>query len=257
LKLFDAHAHLQDERYCVGLDAVIARAREAGVTRLACCGTSEEDWAAVARLAGTQDWIVPSFGLHPWYVADRTGDWLERLTEYLVRFPNAGVGEAGLDYKIDPITFPDQADCLVAQLELAHRLNRPVSLHCRKAWGSLGELLSRFPAGEVRVLIHSYSGSPESVADMARFNVYYSFSCTLTFSGNRRAAKAILCVPPDRLLLETDSPDLPPQGSEGALNEPANIHRALQAASRLLNVPEAALAEQTYANGCRFFGVAP
>ncbi|MFH0920017.1 MAG: TatD family hydrolase [Fibrobacterota bacterium] len=255
MKLFDAHAHLQDARYGHSLPEVVLRAQNAGVARLSCCGSEESDWDAVAALAEQYDWIVPSFGLHPWYVARRTPEWQKTLECLLERFPRAGVGEAGLDHKVDTATFAAQEECLRIQLALAEKLNRPVSLHCRQAWQGLEEALSGFSKSSIRFLVHSFSGSPDMIDVLLKYNAYFSYSCSLTYSGNKPAVRSIARVPLDRLLLETDSPDLPPCGHEKELNAPANLTATLHAASRILNVPADVLAVRTYANACAFFGV--
>lgn len=81
MQIFDAHCHLQDERIAGATDELLSRAHEAGIERLMCCGTSEADWGDVLSLSEKHAAVVPSFGLHPWFVADRSPDWLERLRE--------------------------------------------------------------------------------------------------------------------------------------------------------------------------------
>ena len=127
----DAHNHLQDERLAPHLPAVIESLRTAGVERCVVNGTCEDDWPRVAELARAHPGLIlPSFGLHPWRTEGRSPDWLETLEHYLTEFPEAGVGECGLDRWITPHDLPDQTEVFLAQLALATKLNRPLSIHC-------------------------------------------------------------------------------------------------------------------------------
>ena len=134
---YDTHCHLQDERLRPFLPQVMERAEQAGVARMLCCGSAESDWAGVAELAGRYPSVRPAFGLHPWYVAEATPDWVGSLRWRLQAWPTAVVGEIGLDHAVDPATYPAQEEAFLAQIRLAATLHRPVSVHCRRAYGRL------------------------------------------------------------------------------------------------------------------------
>ena len=257
MQLFDAHCHLQDERLAAGLEALLARAAAAGVAGWMCCGSAEADWPAVLMVVGKCPEVRPAFGLHPWYVRERKAGWLERLRALLQEHPYAGVGEIGLDHALEQADPADQEQVFLEQLALSIEMRRPASVHCRRAFGRLLELLPRFPQHPIGFVIHSYSGAAELIAPLARWGAYFSFSGSITRSGNRRGQAALRAVPSDRLLIETDAPDLPPvvngQPVEG-VNEPANLVHVLQAAAGLRGVPEAEVADQTWANARRLFG---
>ena len=140
MHLFDAHCHLQDERLLPQLDAVMGRAAGHGVVRMMCCGSCAADWPQVRTLAPRFPQVSLSFGLHPWYVGERSPDWLGLLREYLAGGP-AAVGEIGLDHALAKSTYAEQETVFLAQLDLAKELHRPVSIHCRRAWGRMMELL--------------------------------------------------------------------------------------------------------------------
>ena len=89
MRLFDAHCHLQDERLIHGLDAALTRAREAGIECWICCGSSENDWEQVRAIASKYAGVVPSFGLHPWYVRERSPPWMDVLRDCLAKTPSA------------------------------------------------------------------------------------------------------------------------------------------------------------------------
>jgi len=264
MRLFDAHCHLQDERLASTVDGVLARAAAAGVRAMSCCGSAPADWAAVASLAQRDPAIVPSYGLHPWYVGERTADWLAQLAGYL-RTPGTSVGEIGLDHAIEDADRALQEEAFRVQVELAIDLRRPVTLHCRKAWGRMMELLPRWADRLPGLVIHSYSGASELIVPLARHGVYFSFSGSITYPRSQRGRLALAAVPLDRLLIETDAPDIMPDIDTHAcghtadgrpLNEPANLVHVLRTVAALRGQTEAAMARVTWDNACRLFGVA-
>ena len=264
MRLFDAHNHLQDTRLAPFLDDVLARARAAGIERMAVKGCSEADWDRVLELAAAHESIHPALGLHPWFVAERTPEWMKHLERLLREHPAASVGEIGIDRAVEPRDDADQEAVFLAQLELARDLDRPVTIHCRRAWGRLIELLDRFGPLPRGLLIHCFGGSAETAAELLRRGAFLSFSGTLTRPDPRKAAAAIRTVPADRLLLETDAPDLLPrtvpadrpfrdERTGRPLNEPAFLSFVLERAAELREEDPQRLAEQTFANAECFF----
>lgn len=254
MNLFDCHNHIQDERLYPVIGDVMQRARAAGVIRMGVKGCSEADWPRVIEMAETYEGIHPAFGLHPWFIKDRSPEWLQTLEKLLVRYANASVGEIGIDHAIEDRDDADQESVFLAQLGLARKLHRPVSIHCRQAWGRLIELLDG--AGELPrgMLIHCFGGSAEVAMELVKRGGYISFSGSITRPNNKKSGPAIRAVPADRILLETDAPDILPATATGKLNEPANLRLVLTKAAELRGISEAELAEQTFNNAKQFFG---
>ncbi|QAT17987.1 putative deoxyribonuclease YjjV [Candidatus Velamenicoccus archaeovorus] len=253
IDLIDAHCHMQDERIKGDLRSLVSRAKDKGVHRLVCCGSEESDWEAVAALKEQYPCeIIPSFGLHPWYIKDRSAKWLENLEGFLKRMPS-GVGEIGLDHGLKDFDEQDQREVFLAQLALARTYRRPVSIHCRRAWDVLLDVLKDFGPLDAGGVIHSYSGSAEMVPSLQIYGLYFSFSCSITRSGNTRGRRALQAVPRDRLLIETDSPDIPPAGLTG-LNEPSHLLLVAQAVSEIIGVSMDDVAAMTSANATALFG---
>lgn len=264
LGLVDAHCHLQDERLAPILDQVVERAQRAGVVTMVCCGSSEQDWDAVLALAKRfPEIVIPALGLHPWYLSERSPHWLQRLESLLRSHPEAGVGECGLDYALEPRNDAEQEDVFRAQLELARCLNRPVWIHARRVWGRMPNLLNELGASPAGWIIHSYSGPAEIMAPLASLNVYFSFSGTLTRSHNRRGRTAAAAAPPDRLLIETDAPDLAPVIRDGptgearvpAVNEPAHLVYVASALADIRGWTLERVAETTATNARKLLAV--
>lgn len=258
MNLFDAHCHLQDDRLAPDLEGAMQRATQVGVRRFLCCGSSERDWPQVAALSRKYPGVIPSFGLHPWYVRDRSTEWLAHLTRALLDTRSV-VGEIGLDHAIEPRNDEEQESVFMAQLHLARELNRPASIHCRRAWEHLLAVLNKSGPLPRGFMIHSYSGAPEFVKPLAELGAFFSFSGSLTRAGNKRGQRAAREVPADRLLVETDAPDLPPvihdgdHVSEPAVNEPANLRYVVQALAEARGCSMDQIAELTWNNACRLF----
>ena len=281
LPTFDAHNHLQDERFAGRQDEIVAACRAVGVQRMVVNGACEEDWPVVADLARRfPGFVVPSFGYHPWYLHERTARWRETLVEFLERTPGAVIGEIGIDRWIidqppqlrrrygaalaehEPAPLAEQEDAFVWQLRLAAERNLPASIHCLQAWGRLEELLRTHPRPACGFLLHSYSGPAEMVPVFARLGASFGFPGYFLHERKARQREAFRHVPPDRLLIETDAPDqsLPspthvlsaPDGT--ALNHPANLPDILRGLAAVLGQQEQALSRQIADNFLRLFG---
>jgi len=264
MKYLDAHNHLHDARLASQRPAILEQLARLPIDRAVVNGTREEDWDAVAAIAGEQSFVTPSFGLHPWYVASRTPQWLEKLRAQLEAHPHAGVGEIGLDRWIEGHDPKVQADVFLPQLALATELNRAVTIHCLQAWGALDELLHAHPLPERGFLIHAYGGPQEMVAGFAKLGAYFSFNAYFLRERKGRQRDVFRHVPADRLLVETDAPDmLPPEefirfplhDSAGkAVNHPAHIELAHEELAEIRDVSVAELAGQVEMNFKRLFG---
>ncbi|XP_059292554.1 uncharacterized protein LOC132623631 [Lycium barbarum] len=216
MKLFDSHCHLQDPRIINMVPKIIRTTTETGVVHFAVNGVSEKDWHLVKEMSESYPCIVPNFGLHPWFITERTPNWLKTLRGYLEATPAAAVGEIGIDKgsfgkKID---FADQVDVCRQQLQLANELERPASIHCVRAFGDLLELLKSVGPVPAGFILHSYLGSAEMVPEFAKLGAYFSFSGFLMSMKESKAKKMLKSVPKDRILLETDAPDALPKLSD-------------------------------------------
>jgi TatD DNase family protein len=254
MKLIDTHCHLQDERLRDKTEEIIARANTVGVSHMVCCGCCEDDWNAVIALAQRFDCIVPALGIHPWWTKTVSCRWKDRLKSYLERFPQMIVGEIGLDHAIGDRNDDDQMVLFSEQMRIAAEFDRPVSIHCKRAWGSLTSFLRQHPEYASKVVIHSYSGSVELVEELRHYGVMFSYSGSITYPNNRRGTKTAVAVPPDRLLIETDSPDITPYGHDGD-NEPANLTTIAETLAGLRGITPEELARMTTLNASCLFGL--
>ncbi len=263
MKLYDAHNHLQDDRFAGRQAELLAACAEAGVVRMVVNGACESDWPQVLALARQHPVVLPSFGCHPWYVSERTPDWLRQLETLLDRIPSA-VGEIGLDRWKPDLPYEHQEEVFLAQLRLAAGRNLPASIHCLQTWGRLHELLRDHPRPVRGLVLHSFGGPVEMVPALARLGAYFSFPGYFLQARKLRQRETFKQVPPDRLLLETDAPDQllpeprnrhPLADAQGQpLNHPANILAVYEGLAEFLGEQVASLAARVEENFQRVFG---
>src|SRR3954469_724629 len=212
MRLYAAHNNLQDPRLKGLRDGALQKCRALGVAKMVVNGTEEADWPEVLKLAAANPEVIPSIGLHPWFIEKRSSDWKKRLGQ-CIDAGKCAVGEIGLDRWIDNYDPVQQEEVFVYQLRLAAARNLPVSIHCLKAWGPLVEILRREKRPECGFLLHSYGGSLELIKPLVEFGAY--FSCSGYFAHERKAKQREVFrhVPLERLLIETDAPDMVPPDS--------------------------------------------
>jgi len=225
---YDAHCHLQDPRFGNDVEGIVAACRARGIAKMVVNGTRESDWDRVADLAERYpDLVIPSYGLHPWWSRERSQRWREDLESRLRANPVAGIGETGLDRWMENPDPADQEEILVAHLELAARLNRPLSIHCLRSWGQLLDVLKAHPRPARGFLLHSYGGPAEMVRTFVDLGAHFSFAGYFLNTFQEKKRDAFRLVPADRLLMESDAPDqaLPEELDEFSLRDPATGKR--------------------------------
>ncbi len=261
--LYDAHNHLQDPRLAPWRAEVMAALESCDISESVVNGSAEDDWQAVADLAARHSWVRPSFGLHPWYVRERSPEWGTRLAELLRRFPQAAVGEIGLDRWIENPDIEGQVECFRMQLALARDLERPATIHCLRAWGLLEEELRMQARPGLGFLLHSYGGPEEMIRTFVKQGAYFSLSPY--FGHPRKAAQlaTFKAVPLDRLLAETDAPDMRPPDDlnrhplgtqDEPLNHPANLRFSYELLAKVREMPVEEIIGQIGENYRRLFG---
>jgi TatD DNase family protein len=275
---YDAHQHFHFDALVPHRIAIDADLRNAGVRCGVANGTCEDEWPIVAGLARQHDWILPSYGVHPWDCGNRSPEWQGALRAALVADPRAGIGEIGLDRWIidgvkpdDPrvaglrvASMEEQAEVFAWQLALAAELNRAASIHCVQAWGALLDLLSRTRLSARGFLLHGYAGPAEMVPLFTSLGAYFSFNIQLLEPRHAARLENFCQIPTDRLLVETDAPAKAPpternrfplgRATDGSvINHPANIVASYEALATLRDIPLDILAVQVEKNFLRLF----
>lgn len=260
MKLIDAHNHLQDARLQPHLATILAGL---DLQNAVVNGTSESDWPAVAALAAQHSWVIPSFGLHPWQVPKRSPNWRAELVAQLDAHPNAGIGEIGLDCWVEGHDIADQTAVFTAQLALAAERDLPATIHCIQAWGPLFDTLCAHPLPARGFLIHAYGGSMEMMRAFTKLGAFFSFSPYFLHERKATQRAVFAAIPEDRLLVETDAPDLRPPDSKNPnplcdeagepINHPANIEVAYRGLADLRGISLEALTSIVADNFARLF----
>ncbi|GAA5121439.1 TatD family hydrolase [Luteolibacter yonseiensis] len=254
----DAHNHLQDPR--LGDAApVVAAMKAAGVARCIVNATREADWDAVETLSlAHPDFVAPAFGIHPWHAHTATPGWQDRLAGLLEKHPQASIGECGLDQWVSTPPLEIQRPVFIDQLRLGREMDRAVTIHCLKAWGELFEIFKEDPPPP-RFLMHSFGGSIEIARRLIPLGAYFSFSGYFLQPRKSAVIEVFRQLPQDRILLETDAPDMlpPPEIISHPLpenhNHPANLAAIGEALAGSLGMSGEALAELTRGNAERCF----
>ncbi len=251
MTLVDSHCHLDDRRFRSDLDAVLARARAAGVSLMVAVGTGDgpPDLEAGIRIADKHPDVLATVGVHP-HDARKADAATWRRMETLLENPKVfAVGEIGLDYFYDNSPRQAQRDAFVEQMRLARQARKPVVIHTRDAWPDTWELLEAHwaPAG-LGGILHCFSGGPEEARRAIEMGLHLAFGGVVTFPGADKVREAARATPLDRLLLETDAPYLAPAPRRGQRNEPAFVAETARFLARLRGETPEKLAEAATRN---------
>jgi TatD DNase family protein len=251
----DTHAHVFWKDFDPDREAVLERARAAGVARLVVPGTEVATSRLAFELCARHADLFPAAGIHP-HDARGSSPAARAEIEALCRRPECvAVGESGLDFFKEHSPRAEQLDNFRWHLELARALDKPVIVHCRDAHAETVAALRAVPG--VRGVMHCYTMGVEELPPYLELGFHISFSGVVTYPRNERNQAAARAVPADRLLVETDSPYLAPEGRRGRRNEPAFAAEVLAAVARLRGDDPAALALVTSANAAGLFGLPP
>jgi TatD DNase family protein len=252
--LFDTHAHLHFPEFAADLDAVLDRARAAGVRRMLTIGTEVASSQAAIAMAQRLTDVWAAVGVHPHDAAEADDAALAEI-ERLAGEPRVvAIGEIGLDYFRDLSPRPAQADVFRKLLALARRVGKPVLVHCRDAHADVLGILeeARLPRGGI---MHCFSGDVEIARRCLDLGLTISLAGPVTYPNARALPEVARFVPADRLVIETDCPFLPPQGYRGKRNEPAYLALTAARVAELRGEALPDLAARLTANACALFGV--
>jgi TatD DNase family protein len=255
LDLFDTHAHLHFPEFDEDREALLARAREAGVRRMLTIGTEPESSRAAAALAAREADVWATVGIHPHDAAGAGPESLDAI-EALAAAPRVvAVGEIGLDYFRNLSPREDQQRVFRAQLGLARRAGKPVVIHCRDAHDDVLRILAEERVAERRGIMHCFSGDVEVARRCLDLGLLISLAGPVTYPNARALPAVARFVPADRLVVETDCPFLPPQGHRGQRNEPAYLSITAARVAELRGEPVEEVAARMTANACALLGI--
>lgn len=249
--LVDSHCHLDFSDFAPEREAVIARARAAGVGTMLTISTRLDEFPAVRAIAETHDDIWCSVGAHPHEAADYAEISASELAAFAAHPRVIGIGETGLDFHYDHSPRELQDKAFRAHIAASHRTGLPLIVHAREADAEIARLLveTRPPAG----VLHCFSSGRVLAEAALDLGFYISISGIVTFRNAEELRAVVRDVPLDRLLVETDAPYLAPVPYRGKRNEPAYVAATAAAVAALKGIEPGALAAATTDNFFRLF----
>jgi len=255
----DSHAHLDDAGFNADREAVIERARAAGLRYILAVGggTGPDNLEAPVALAEHHDWIFATVGIHPHDARHFSDHHTEQISK-LAQHPRVvGVGEIGLDYHYDNSPREIQKVVFIKQLELARQARLPVIIHCRESWPHLTKIVEEhWKSSGLGGILHCFSGSSQDAARFLDWGFQVSFAGNVTYKKADDLREVARAIPLDHLLIETDSPYLAPVPYRGKRNEPALVIEAARTLATLRRLSPEEFGEIVVRNFERFFDLA-
>jgi TatD DNase family protein len=256
--LVDSHCHLDFPDFAAGLDAVVARARQAGIGRMVTICTRVRRHDEVLAIAERFPDVFCSVGTHPHYAHEELDVSVADLVARTRRPEVVAIGEAGLDYHYDNSPRDGQERGFRTHIEAARQTGLPLVIHSREADEDTARVLEEENGkGAFPAVLHCFTGGPDLARRAIALGHFISFTGILTFK-NSSALRAIAAeLPADRILIETDAPYLAPGRYRGRRNEPAYVVETANVLAEARGVSFEEIARQTTENFFRLFGKVP
>ena len=252
----DTHTHLDFSDFDADRDALLADCVRLGVKRILLMGVTRDNWERIWQLVESNDHYFAAFGLHPAFLDQHPDTGPQQLRERIERHAGdprcCAVGEFGLDYFIDNADREHQQTLFEAQLQIAADANLPALLHVRRAHAPVIATLKRFKLRRGGI-VHAFSGSYEEAQEYIRLGFKLGLGGAATWPQAKRMHRVIPQLPADSLVLETDSPDMPPAFSSSRRNSPQNLPRICAELAALRGESAEQLARQCLHNSCELF----
>ncbi len=259
MELVDSHAHIDFPQFAEDRDAMLERARAAGVTALLAIGTGPgpEKLDAALPFAEQHDWIYATVGVHPHEAKEVTPRHLDLLAKLALHEKVIAWGEIGLDYFYDHSPREVQQNVFREQLALAASAKLPVIIHCRDAWTDCLNLLEKhWRTTGLGGILHCFSSTLEDARRGIEMGFLISFAGNSTFPKAQNLRDVAKELPLEKILIETDSPYLAPQPWRGKRNEPAYVVEVARMLASVRNLSPDEAAATTSENFRRLFRLA-
>ena len=256
MQFIDTHCHLDGEEFRDDLDAVVTRAREAGVAAIGVPGINLDSCQTVLELCRRYPgYCYPMLGLHP---EDVKSDWrevLNRIKISLTSHPIA-IGEVGLDYYWSREFEKEQLEAFEEQVRWAVELQLPLMIHCRKAQNEMVAILKKYQKNLTGGVFHCFTGNEHEAEELLQFEKFVlGIGGVSTFKKSHLPEVLPAVVPLERIVLETDAPYMAPVPKRGERNEPAFVALVLKRLAEAYGVSEEEVAQKTNENVARVLGI--
>lgn len=253
MRLIDAHCHFDFPCFDQERASILEEARQLGLSHLVIPGVRRPDWPRVSRIASEYRGIYYCLGIHPWYVGEHFPEDLKALEESLRSRPDhcVALGECGLDRLHGSLS--EQFPWFEAQVDIAASVHLPLVVHSVRTHDEVAEVLKRKRVAG-RVLVHGFSGSYQQACKLIDLGCFIGVGGLVTQSRARKTRDVLARLPADSLILETDAPDMAPQGVEQGRNSPVYLGRILAALAEVRKVGSDSLGQAMLCNVQRFYG---
>ncbi len=251
--LIDSHCHLDASEFDADRDAVHARAQAAGVGIQVIPAITRDNFAEVAAVCRRHPDCLPAWGMHPMYIHVHRPEHLDELRRMIERWRPVAIGEIGLDLFVPGLDRATQDHFYVEQLKIAREYDLPVLLHCRRAYDPILKQLRGI--GVKRGIAHAFSGSRQQAEAFIKQGFKLGFGGAFTWSRATRLRALAFELPLEAIVLETDSPDIPPAWIGKGRNEPAEVARIAAALAELRGTTLEEVARRTTANAREVLGI--
>ena len=255
MQFIDTHCHLDGEEFCDDLDAVVTRAREAGVAAIGVPGINLESLDTVLELCRRYPYFCyPMLGLHP---EDVKADWRDVLAAIKPALQSVkAVGEVGLDYYWSREFEKEQLEAFEEQVRWAVEFQLPLMIHCRKAQNEMVAIIKKYQNDLPGGVFHCFTGNEHEAAELLQFDKFVlGIGGVSTFKKSHLPEVLPAVAPLDRIVLETDAPYMAPVPKRGERNEPAFVAYVLKRLAEAYGVSEEEVAQKTNENVARVLGI--
>jgi len=234
---------------------VISRALQAGIEFIVVPGSDIPSSKKALEMHGLDRHIIPAVGIHPHDAKKASGDAITELEELASMEPVVAVGEIGLDFHYNFSPPEIQMAVLRKQIQMAHRVGKPLILHSRESQKELLAILREEEGEKCGGVIHCFSGTVKEAEDLLKLGFYIGFTGIVTYKSAVELKKVAQTVPLDRMLVETDAPYLTPNPHRGKRNEPSYIPLIVDELARIRKTPADELGRALLDNTRRLFSI--
>ena len=253
MRFIDTHSHIYDTGFQEDMDAVMVAAKSVGIEKIYMPGIDSTCIDGMMDMETKYPgFCIPMMGLHPCYVKENYQEELAIVEGWLTKRKFAAIGEIGLDYYWDKTFAKEQQLVFEQQMQWGLEYGLPINIHTRNAMGETIEMVKPFAKKGLKGIFHCFSGSKESAEQIVEMGFLLGLGGVLTYK-NAGVAEAVVNIPMEFLVLETDAPYLPPVPYRGKRNEPAFMIEVAKKLAEIKNLPLHEVAEKTSENAERIF----
>lgn len=254
--IIDSHAHLGWDSFKEERATVIERAFESGISQIVQAGVDFSSLPECIEIAEQHpQYIWNGVGLHPHEAKHWDANSADIIRDAFKHKSMVAIGECGLDFFYNHSERETQLNVFREQVRLCRELSKPLIIHTRDAWDDTFQILEEEGKGELKGVFHCFTGGPAQIPEIEKLDFYVSFSGILTFKKANDIQAAAPLIKTDRVLVETDSPYLAPEGKRGKRNEPSFIWFTAEKLAKLRGCSLEEIAQQTSQNARTLFGI--